>query len=104
MKPDPATGADSRVYAACRLRKPYGCDRLAVPGRPLWSLVAEDRSAGGVRDQTGPEPPMLTRLLTGRAVTPGMSEYRMGRPSASAQLEGLGGCQESIGQHLAWAI
>ncbi len=29
---------------------------LAVPGRPLRSLVAEDRSGGGVRDQTGPEP------------------------------------------------
>jgi hypothetical protein len=41
----------------------------AVPGRPIRSLVAEDRSAGGVRDQ-GPEPPMLTRLLTGRATTP----------------------------------
>jgi hypothetical protein len=33
-------------------------------------LVGEDRSAGGVRDRTGPEPPMLTRLLTGRATTP----------------------------------
>jgi hypothetical protein len=29
---------------------------LAVPGRPIRSLVAEDRSAGGVRDQTGPNP------------------------------------------------
>jgi hypothetical protein len=27
---------------------------LAVPGRPSRSLVAEGRSAGGVRDQTGP--------------------------------------------------
>jgi Diguanylate cyclase, GGDEF domain len=27
---------------------------LAVPGRPIRSLVAEGRSAGGVRDQTGP--------------------------------------------------
>jgi hypothetical protein len=25
-----------------------------VPGRPIQSLAAEDRSAGGVRDQTGP--------------------------------------------------
>jgi hypothetical protein len=25
---------------------------LAVPGRPIRSLVAEDRSAGGVRDRT----------------------------------------------------
>ena len=29
---------------------------LAVPGRPIRSLVAEDRGAGGVRDRTGPEP------------------------------------------------
>jgi hypothetical protein len=29
---------------------------LAVPGRPIGPWVAEDRSAGGVRDQTGPEP------------------------------------------------
>ena len=29
---------------------------LAVPGRPIRSLVAVDRSADGVRDQTGPEP------------------------------------------------
>jgi hypothetical protein len=43
---------------------------LAVPGRPIRSLVAEDRSAGGVRDRTGPEGPMLMRLLTERAATP----------------------------------
>jgi hypothetical protein len=30
---------------------------LAVPGRPLRSLVAEDRSAEAVRDRTGPENP-----------------------------------------------
>jgi hypothetical protein len=29
---------------------------LAVPGRPIRSLVAEDRSAAGVRDRTEPEP------------------------------------------------
>jgi hypothetical protein len=46
------------MYRPCRARP---------AGR---SLVAEDRSAGGVRDQTGPEPPMLTRLLTGRAAIP----------------------------------
>jgi hypothetical protein len=27
---------------------------LAVPGQPIRSLVAEDRSAGGVRDWAGP--------------------------------------------------
>jgi len=30
---------------------------LAVPGRPIPSLFAEDRSAGGGRDRTGPEHP-----------------------------------------------
>jgi hypothetical protein len=34
------------------------------------SLVAEDRSAEGVRDRTGPEHPMFTRLHAGRAATP----------------------------------
>ena len=29
---------------------------LAVPGRPIRSLVAEDQSATGVRDRTEPEP------------------------------------------------
>jgi hypothetical protein len=43
---------------------------FAVPSRADQSLVAEDRSAAGVRDQTGPNPLMLTRLLTGRAATP----------------------------------
>jgi hypothetical protein len=33
-------------------------------------LVAEDHSAAGVRDQTRPEPPMLTSLLTGGPTTP----------------------------------
>jgi hypothetical protein len=35
---------------------------LAVPGRPIRSLVAEDRSAAGVRDRTGPEPRTCSRL------------------------------------------
>jgi hypothetical protein len=42
---------------------------LAVPGPPIRSLVAEDRSAGGVRDQKD-RTPMLTSLLTGRVATP----------------------------------
>jgi hypothetical protein len=47
-----------------------GCERpcRVQPADPV--LVAEDRSAGGSREQTGPEPPMLTRLLTGRITTP----------------------------------
>jgi hypothetical protein len=36
---------------------------LAVPGRPIQSLVAEDRSAEGIRDQAGletrPEPDLV---------------------------------------------
>jgi hypothetical protein len=48
----------------------WGKDRPCRARPADRSLVAEDRSAEGVRDQTGPEPPMLTRLLTGRATTP----------------------------------
>ena len=29
---------------------------LAVPGRPIRFLAAEDQSAEGVRNRTGPEP------------------------------------------------
>ena len=43
---------------------------MSCAGRPIRSLVGKDRSAAGVRDWTGPEPPMLTTLLTGRAATP----------------------------------
>jgi hypothetical protein len=39
-----------------------GSDRPAVPGRPIRSLVAEDRSAGGVRDQRGPKARVCSRL------------------------------------------
>jgi hypothetical protein len=45
---DLALGAGGRLVEAC-----IG---LAVPGRPIRPLVAEDRSAEGVRDQTGPDP------------------------------------------------
>jgi hypothetical protein len=45
--PDLALQAGSRLVKAL-----IG---LAVPGRPIRSLVAEDRSAGGGRDQTEPE-------------------------------------------------
>jgi hypothetical protein len=44
---------------------------LAVPGRPDRSLVAQDRSAAGVRDPTGPEFPMLKNLPTSAQVGPG---------------------------------
>jgi hypothetical protein len=49
---------------------PCPADRSLVAGGPGTPY--------GVRDQTGPEAPMLTRFLTGRAATPGMNEYRMG--------------------------
>jgi hypothetical protein len=39
---------------------------LAVPGRPIRSLAAEDRSAGGVRDRTGPEPSVLAGSVAHR--------------------------------------
>jgi hypothetical protein len=53
--PDLALGAGGRLVEAC-----IG---LAVPGRPIRSLVAEDRSAEGVRDQTGPAPTGAARDL-----------------------------------------
>jgi hypothetical protein len=77
---------------------------LAVPGRRIRSLVAEDRSAAGVRDQTGPAPPMLTRLLTERAATPGMSEHRMGRRRGIRPAWRPSGAQERTGQQTACAI
>jgi hypothetical protein len=37
---------------------------LGVPGRPIRFLVAEERAPEGVRDRMGPEPALLTELLT----------------------------------------
>jgi hypothetical protein len=45
--------APATVRGACCRSTPIG---LAMPGRPTRSLVAEDRSARGVHDRTGPEP------------------------------------------------
>ena len=53
IPPDLALEAGGRLVEAC-----IG---LAVPGRPIRSLVAENRSAEGVRDQTGPRTATLTR-------------------------------------------
>src|SRR5215216_2194134 len=57
----------SQQVAGCSPRRLYRPCRARPADR---SLVAEDRSAGGVRDRTGPDPAVLTRLLTGRAATP----------------------------------
>jgi len=43
---------------------------LAVPGRPIRSLVAEDRSAGGVRDRAGPEPLTMLTVCSRDLPTP----------------------------------
>jgi hypothetical protein len=67
--PDLALGAGGRLVDAC-----IG---LAVPGRPIRPLVAEDRSAEGVRDRTGPENP--------RSV---LGPYRTGTPGARAVASG----------------
>jgi hypothetical protein len=50
----PRTSIAPKV-AAMDTWRPHATVRidLAEPGRPIRSLVAEDRSAGGVRDQTG---------------------------------------------------
>src|SRR5215217_7472779 len=60
---------------------------LAVPGRPIRSLVAEDQSAGGVRERTGPDPrsalgPSRTGTTRARAsptVTSGEEKLHVGR-------------------------
>jgi hypothetical protein len=57
-----------------------------VPGRPIRSLVAKDRSADGVRDRTGPEPSMLPGLLT-RLAAPGRMGTGRDDAVASALLE-----------------
>jgi hypothetical protein len=44
-----------------------------MPGRPIRSLVAEDRSAGGVRDRTGPDP------------TPSKAAMELGHLGATAE-------------------
>jgi hypothetical protein len=44
---------------------------LAVPARPIRSLAAEDRSAGGIRDQTGPKPDAHEVAHGTRRNTPG---------------------------------
>jgi hypothetical protein len=52
---------------------------LAVPGRPIRSLVVEDRSADGVRDRTGPEPrrsAMGPQPAGKRRTTAGMNGHR----------------------------
>jgi hypothetical protein len=67
------------------------------------SLVAEDRSAAGVRDRTGPKAPMPTRLLTGRAATSGTSEYRTRRRCGIRPARRPGRGEESTGCCTAWA-
>jgi len=81
----PATGLKGRIVYTTR-GPPSGPDpsnifiinadgsgqRQLTPPRGGRSIPSPppDSSAGGARDRTGPEPPMLTRLLTGRATTP----------------------------------
>jgi hypothetical protein len=75
MAPKVAAMDTWRPHATVRIN-------LAVPGRPIRSLVAEDRSAGGVRDQTGretrPEPGLVHVWSTrhrNRAVRNGHQRY-----------------------------
>ena len=55
---------------------------LAVPGRPIRSLhlVAEDLSAGGVRDRTGPDSPWSA-----------LGSHEVGNPGFSAGTSGHDG-------------
>ena len=65
-----------------------------MPGRPIRSLVAEDRSAGGVRDQTGPgtrpEPGLVHVWSTrhrNRAVRNGLQRYIVSQVASAIQGE-----------------
>jgi hypothetical protein len=70
-----AGGNSARSGFGSRWSEVKACIGLVVPIRPIRSLVAEDRSAAGVRDRT----PMLTRLLTDLPRHPGMHRDRAGR-------------------------
>jgi hypothetical protein len=61
---------------------------LSWPGRPIRSLVAEDRNARGVRDRTGPEPPSLfTACSRDRPPPAGMARDSYLWERAKAQVE-----------------
>jgi hypothetical protein len=63
---------------------------LAVPRPADRSQVAEDRSAGGIRDQTGPEPPDAHEIAHGtHRDTPGRTGTGWDDALASAEREGL---------------
>jgi hypothetical protein len=65
---NPPTGLD----VPSKLVTPETGIGLAVPGRPIRARVAEDRSAEGVRDRTGPElPRRLQRLAYETLATEG---------------------------------
>jgi hypothetical protein len=88
--------APDRQESPARIRNSCvkACIGLAVPGRPIDRfLVAEDRSAGGVRDRTGPEPfgPRWVRGAPGPqghewspTVTAGSEEPQIAQPPAQA--------------------
>jgi hypothetical protein len=91
--------------------KPHGMQGVMPPvdrpcrARPAdRSLVAEDRSAKGVRDRTGPKPRCSRDCSRDAPQHPGMSEYRTGRRSGIRPARRPGRRQDSTGQHTACAI
>jgi hypothetical protein len=80
-----------------------------MPGRPIRSLVAEDRSAVGVRDRTGPEPtgtrwvhaePAGRGVQRARAVTTGAKEPQVRPPAQPPPGTTSGGGPEFASPHL----
>jgi hypothetical protein len=73
-------------------------------GRPIRSLVAEDRSAAGVRDRTGPEPRCSRDCSRDSPQEAGTTAYGVGPRFGIGPARRPDGGQKSISQHTAWAI
>jgi hypothetical protein len=78
------------------------CIGLAVPGPADRSLVAENRSAGGVRDRTGPR--CSRDCSRDGSQHPGMSGYRTGQRGGICPASRAGSAQKNTSQHTTCAI
>jgi hypothetical protein len=97
-------GAELADSASQRLAVLQVDDRPAGHGKADRSLVAEDRTAQGVRDQTGPGPRCSRNCSRDAPRHLGMSQHRTRRRHGvrPAQMPERG--QDSTSQHTACAI